>query len=504
MEPFLEKCSKCNITSSQEEMRLHKKTHATEASFPCDVCDSKFLQVTKLLKHIDNAGHIGLNCGICHSKTKTEVEMLKHLESCHRTPGRPFNCQFCDTKFRSNRELGLHILKHSDNHPFICTICQKGFKWKQVLKMHMLTHSNDQAHKCPTCGFTTKHKSTLKTHLNRHMGRSFSCTECKFTTAREQNLREHMKNHNREGFTCPICQEKFSQKKNLTRHLVRHSTKLPKLSCNECNFTTLRKDKLTAHMHMKHPHTTDKHSSKQAFDGDPNQNKDSSEAKNEARAIEMEESAEESTAKCTGKVQNLPKDTLDNLANHKCTDHQKLKREENAQERECKADVVFQYLLQKADSTENKDCLRESNETSISNDMEMDVRKSQETRDLPNVSITDAEEDGELSSSMSDSGVVEKEEPVSTGVLGLLYGCGGPPPELNSFLTGIQVSTTLKQEEILTPPNGDFVNPPNVTVTQSSPITLPFSYARSPYLTLLSPSDIEAVLCVAADNNGQQ
>ena len=91
-------------------------------------------------------------------------------------------------------------------------------------------------------------------HLHRHMGRSFSCSQCKFTTAREQNLREHMKNHNKECFACPICHEKFSQKKNLTRHLVRHSTKLPKLSCNECNFTTLRKDKLTAHMYMKHQH----------------------------------------------------------------------------------------------------------------------------------------------------------------------------------------------------------------------------------------------------------
>ena len=139
MEPFLEKCGKCNLTFTHEELKLHKKTHATEASFSCDVCPSKFLQVTKLLQHIDNTEHIGLNCGICHTQTKTEAEMLNHLDNCHRTPGRPFNCQLCDTTFRSNRELGLHILKHSDNHPFICTICQKGFKWKQVLKMHMLT-----------------------------------------------------------------------------------------------------------------------------------------------------------------------------------------------------------------------------------------------------------------------------------------------------------------------------------------------------------------------------
>ena len=475
MEPFFEKCGKCNLTFTPEKMRVHKKTHATEASFPCDVCNSKFLQVTKLLKHIDNAEHIGLNCGICHTKTKTEAEMLKHLESCHRTPGRPFNCQFCDTKFRSNRELGLHILKHSDKHPFICTICEKGFKWKQVLKMHMLTHSNDQAHKCPTCDFTTKHKSTLKTHLNRHMGKSFSCPECKFTTAREQNLREHMKNHNREGFTCSICHEKFSQKKNLTRHLVRHSTKLPNLSCNECNFTTLRKDKLTAHMHMKHQHTKEDHSSKKASHREPKQNKDSSEAENEVGTREMKVSAEESAPKCPGKVLNLSENSLDKLTNNRCTDQPQLKREEKGH---------------KVD----KDCLLESKETSIANDIQpLNMRSSTSKHlNVPIMVPSEAEEDA----------VVEKEGPVFVGLLGLLSSCPATPPspsQLTSF-----PGSTLKQEEILTPPNGDFVNPPNVTVTHSLPIALPFSYTRSPYLSLLSSSDIDAVLCEAANNDCQQ
>ena len=73
MEQFLEKCGKCNLTLSQQEMKQHNRTHVTEASFPCDVCHSKFLQVTKLLKHIDNAEHIGLNCGICQTKTETEA-----------------------------------------------------------------------------------------------------------------------------------------------------------------------------------------------------------------------------------------------------------------------------------------------------------------------------------------------------------------------------------------------------------------------------------------------
>ena len=126
-----------------------------------------------------------------------------------------------------------------------------------------------------------------------------------------------------------------------------------------------------------------------------------------------------------------------------------------------------------------------------------------------------------VASEADEDTVLEKEEPVFVGLLGLLS-TPPSPSQLTSF-----PGSTLKQEEILTPPNGDFVNPPNVTVTHSLPIALPFSYTRSPYLSfttsfttftfttftsytrspylsLLSSSDIDAVLCEAANNDCQQ
>ena len=257
-----------------------------------------------------------------------------------------------------------------------------------------------------------------------------------------------MKNHTKECFTCPICHEKFSQKKNLTRHLVKHSTKMPKLSCNECNFTTFRKDKLSAHMHIKHRHTQEERSSKQTSHGEPKQKKDSSEA--EIEAMEMKESAEESKPECNRKDEKVPKDTSEKLG-----DYPRLKR--NWESR-------FNFEAGK----DLHDWVRNVGQSIFTN---------------PNG---------------SDSAGVEKEGSVFDGLLGLLSG-SPPPPEFTSFSTG-RGDSTLKQDKIFTTPNGDFVNPPNVTVTLSSPIALPFTYARSPYLTLLSPSDIEAVLCEAASD----
>jgi len=311
---------------------------------------------------------------------------------------------------------------------------------------------------------------------------------------------------------CPICQEKFTQKKNLTRHLVRHSTELPTLSCNECNFTTLRKDKLSAHMHMKHRHKKEEQSSKQESDADPEvfpkQNKNSSSEaeetsfENDVGKIGMKK--ESFAPKCTEKHQNLAKESLNTLTNHTNKDQPEAKREKSDEEGgEYKADAVFQNS-QKSESNRNKDCSRESNEKiSITNDvqpLDMRIQETNATRDNLNVSITvttKAEEDAE-SLPMCDSAIVEKNEPVFSRLLGLLHSCSHPP-QFNSCHSGI-----LKQEAISSLPNGDFVNPPNVTVTQSSLLpsafALPFSFDMSPYLTPLSPSDVEAVLCEEPDD----
>jgi len=211
------------------------------------------------------------------------------------------------------------------------------------------------------------------------------------------------------------------------------------------------------------------------------------------------------TQKCTEKHQNLPKETLDKLPNHMNKDQPQAKREKEGGEN--KADAV--QNSQKSETNRNKDCSRESNEIiSITNDvqpLDMRIQETNAISDNLNVCITvptKADEDAE-SLPMSDSAIVEKNEPVFSRLLGLLHSCSHPP-QFNLCSSGIDGSI-LKQEAISTLPNGDFVNPPNVTVTQSSffpsAFSLPFSFDMSPYLTPLSPSDVEAVLCEQPDDN---
>lgn len=255
-----EKCDKnlLNLSFTDHELKAHKKKTQLTKMFSCNICDQAFIHVNKFLKHIDKYKHIDINCSICDFKGESQLDLINHLE-CHRTPGKPYHCQFCSMKFRSKRELTVHLPKHSDTFGYICNICDKGFKWKQVLKVHMSTHSETDTLLCSTCGFSTKHKSTMETHQNRHIGKDFACTipGCSFKTARKQNLKQHIKNHNNEqSYNCTECDKSFSQKKNLTRHQAFHEKSQVPLECPAkdagCSYTNHRKDKLAHHISAKH------------------------------------------------------------------------------------------------------------------------------------------------------------------------------------------------------------------------------------------------------------
>ena len=243
--------------------------------FTCNYCEQKFIHVNKFLKHIDKYKHLDITCSICDYNGESQSDLINHLD-CHRTPGKPYHCQFCNMKFRSKRELTVHLPKHSDSYGYVCNICNTGFKWKQVLKVHMSTHSETDNLLCSTCGFSTKHKSTMETHQNRHLGKDFACTipGCSFKTARKQNLKQHIKNHNNDkSYECNKCDKIFSQKKNLLRHQAFHEKSQVPLECPAksagCSYTNHRKDKLEHHISAKHPELVKKDDKDNLLQFDP-------------------------------------------------------------------------------------------------------------------------------------------------------------------------------------------------------------------------------------------
>lgn len=80
-----------------------------------------------------------------------------------------FSCESCEKKFKSKKNLNLHIQTHSMEKPFKCETCGKDFKYRRLVKLHQLVHSKRKKFSCDICEKIFVTKPSLKAHLAAHV-----------------------------------------------------------------------------------------------------------------------------------------------------------------------------------------------------------------------------------------------------------------------------------------------------------------------------------------------
>ena len=118
---------------------MHKRIHASECPFKCDVCGKEFAKKGSLTVH-------------------------KRIH----TGERPFQCEACGKAFTQKGHLTEHKRVHSDERPFKCTECGKGFRRKTYLNNHTCSHSSPPSFKCDACDARFCQKSSLERHVYTH------------------------------------------------------------------------------------------------------------------------------------------------------------------------------------------------------------------------------------------------------------------------------------------------------------------------------------------------
>ncbi|XP_063073522.1 zinc finger protein Xfin-like isoform X2 [Engraulis encrasicolus] len=241
------KCTICGGTfTNLSSLSLHYlEAHNIKDSYPCSDCQKTFLNVCRLVLHLqDHTGEFPFQCTRCLKRFKRATCLARHrqMSSCNvnwRIMERKFLCHVCGKGFHMLSSLKVHETIHQSTRNFICSECGKCFKGTVNLKAHMRTHVDDAVrrhHSCSYCGKKFLHAAALVRHHRIHTGeRPFPCAKCNKTFKSDTELQKHMRYHNNyRPFQCQVCRKRFTQTSCLKSHMRAHTGERP-YACSVCD-----------------------------------------------------------------------------------------------------------------------------------------------------------------------------------------------------------------------------------------------------------------------------
>uniref|UniRef100_A0A3Q3WTA4 C2H2-type domain-containing protein n=1 Tax=Mola mola TaxID=94237 RepID=A0A3Q3WTA4_MOLML len=185
-------------------LREHMRSHTQERLVACPTCGSMFSSNTKLFDHLHRQAEPveSLVCEHCGKAFSSERLLRNHV----RQHVNQVKCPFCDMTCTTFAALKIHIrFRHCDERPFPCDFCDKRFKNQRDLQRHTEVHNEGTVYHCTVegCDYSCHTLPTMSHHFKRvHEGMS--------------------------KYKCHICDKVFSWCYSLTLHLrKKHELKWP-------------------------------------------------------------------------------------------------------------------------------------------------------------------------------------------------------------------------------------------------------------------------------------
>lgn len=152
-------CSHCHrIFSFYSKFENHVCEYPEERSkvkktYECEHCHQRFVHLSSFQNHLCN-----FTCTICGKAISNKANLKIHEMYVHKVGDvKYWNCDLCDGRYKSKRNLATHMKVHMKNKPFICAICGKGFSIEGSLKIHMYNHLDKMP--CQYCQRSFKPRS---------------------------------------------------------------------------------------------------------------------------------------------------------------------------------------------------------------------------------------------------------------------------------------------------------------------------------------------------------
>ena len=216
----LYECKMCGKkVSSSRSLKIHQRSHVGIRPFTCNVCMKSFTTSGQLKNHcttnshktkVDNpAGDLEtvnnnyffeepflIVGGEFRQQLSRKEKLITRSQNASSTE-RPYECEYCQLKFRKSSHLKQHKLQHTGEKPFSCVVCHKNFTTNGVLKMHLKTHLGQKDFGCDKCTSKFSTKGSLKRHIQTFHSedRPYMCPYCQKRFKTSVNCRKHIKIH---------------------------------------------------------------------------------------------------------------------------------------------------------------------------------------------------------------------------------------------------------------------------------------------------------------------
>ncbi|XP_029719882.2 zinc finger protein 271 isoform X3 [Aedes albopictus] len=123
-------------------LQFHMSSHENKRSWECNICHARFnsFEVLTLHQRVHNGlRKYGCRHG-CDKRYKASGDRDRHEKLVHLGIT-PFGCDLCESSFVRERDLRLHMRKHTGQKLYPCGQCKAGFNRKMDFEKHVQEHT---------------------------------------------------------------------------------------------------------------------------------------------------------------------------------------------------------------------------------------------------------------------------------------------------------------------------------------------------------------------------
>ncbi|XP_052897954.1 histone H4 transcription factor [Anopheles moucheti] len=204
-------------------------TKSRRAPLPCrwPLCKRSFKNMALELQHVKtHTTEREIGCYTCGGLFWTRVKLIDHCARQIEMAQRKYQCPECDRSYATKTLLKCHVERH--DKPNKCVLCPLKFSSAGVLAQHMAQrHLKQRNFQCQRCEFKAFTNKDLMVHMRRHDAtKVFRCEEfgCNAAYKSELSFKKHISWHYNlpaPVYACHLCNlKRYSNANLLSKHLL--------------------------------------------------------------------------------------------------------------------------------------------------------------------------------------------------------------------------------------------------------------------------------------------